>query len=109
MRKNDEAMKDLLYSTTRGKYYIGDATKLLSNDLHTELKGSCQLILTSPPFPLNNKKKYGNFTGEQYKKWFVSLAEVFSELLTEDGSIVIELGNAWEPGKPVQVTRACRG
>jgi site-specific DNA-methyltransferase (cytosine-N4-specific) len=32
------------------------------------------------------------------------LAESFSDLLTDDGSIVIELGNAWVPGKPVQST-----
>ena len=27
---------------------------------------------------------------------------MFSKLLTEDGSIVIELGNSWEQGRPVQ-------
>jgi DNA modification methylase len=100
--KNDETIKDLLYKTTYGKYYIGDSTRLLANDLHAELKGKVNLILTSPPFPLNKKKKYGNLTGTQYQNWFVSFADVFSKLLTEDGSIVIELGNAWEPGKPVQ-------
>ena len=30
------------------------------------------------------------------------LAPLFSKLLTEDGSIVIELGNSWEQGRPVQ-------
>lgn len=29
-------------------------------------------------------------------------APLFSELLTDDGSIVIELGNAWDDGSPVQ-------
>lgn len=95
-------MRDKLYSTNLGEYFIGDAKSLLPNDLYEDLRGKVQLILTSPPFPLNNKKKYGNFEGEEYKEWFVSLAEVFSELLTEDGSIVIELGNAWEPERPVQ-------
>ncbi|GAI26219.1 unnamed protein product, partial [marine sediment metagenome] len=95
-------MDNLLYSTNLGKYYIGDATTLLSNDLHTGLQGRVQLILTSPPFPLNKKKRYGNFTGEAYKEWFVNLSEIFSSLLTEDGSIVIELGNSWEPGRPIQ-------
>ena len=66
------------------------------------LKNKVQLILTSPPFPLNKKKKYGNLQGEKYKEWFTHLSEVFSELLTDDGSIVIELGNSWVPGKPVQ-------
>ena len=89
-------MRDKLYSTNLGEYFIGDAKSLLPNDLYEDLRGKVQLILTSPPFPLNNKKKYGNFEGGEYKEWFVSLVEVFSELLTEDGSIVIELGNAWE-------------
>ncbi len=91
-----------LYTTSLGKYYIGDALKLLSDSDLSRLSGKVQLILTSPPFPLNKKKRYGNYTGEEYKKWFVSLAEVFSQLLTEDGSIVIELGNSWESGRPVQ-------
>jgi len=61
-----------------------------------------QLLLTSPPFPLNSKKSYGNLEGAEYRDWFVSLATIFADLLTEDGSIVIEMGNAWEPGRPVQ-------
>lgn len=51
---------------------------------------------------MNNKKKYGNLQGEDYYNWFVGLAPVFSDLLTEDGSLIIEIGNAWEPGRPVQ-------
>jgi site-specific DNA-methyltransferase (cytosine-N4-specific) len=66
------------------------------------LKGKIQLILTSPPFPLNEKKSYGNMTGDQYLEWFASLAPKFAEMLTEDGSIVIEMGNGWEPKRPVQ-------
>ena len=34
----------------------------------------------------------------------VNLAPLFSKLLKKDGSIVIELGNAWEKNKPVQPT-----
>ena len=66
------------------------------------MQGKVQLILTSPPFPLNKKKKYGNFCGEEYKSWFVSLAPLFESLLTDDGSIVIEMGNSWEKGRPIQ-------
>src|SRR5690606_29409967 len=70
--------------------------------LGKQLKGKVQLILTSPPFPLNNKKSYGNLSGDEYLTWFTSLAPLFASLLTEDGSIVVELGNAWVPGRPVQ-------
>ncbi len=30
------------------------------------------------------------------------MAPIWSRLLTENGSIVVELGNAWEPGRPIQ-------
>ena len=60
------------------------------------------MILTSPPFPLNNKKQYGNLNGEEYLKWFTGLAELFSSVLAPNGSIVIEMGNAWEKNRPVQ-------
>jgi site-specific DNA-methyltransferase (cytosine-N4-specific) len=85
-----------------GAYFVGDAEELLGGDLGPSLQGNVQLLLTSPPFPLNNKKSYGNRTGKAYLEWFVGLAEVFSNLLTPDGSIVIELGNAWSQGRPVQ-------
>lgn len=95
-------MPDVLHETETGKYYCGDSGKLLNGKLGGDLKGKVQLILTSPPFPLNNKKSYGNLTGEEYLEWLTGLAEPFSDLLTDGGSIVIELGNAWEPGRPVQ-------
>lgn len=91
-----------LYKTKLGEYSIADSVSLLSGKLGDKLKNKVQLILTSPPFPLNNKKKYGNRKGDEYKEWFISLAPIFSDLLTDDGSIVIELGNAWEPHRPVQ-------
>jgi DNA modification methylase len=90
------------FKTKLGKYYLGDSKELLDSKLGKELKGKVQLIITSPPFPLNNKKSYGNLNGREYKKWFSDLAPVFSHLLKEDGSVVIELGNAWEKNRPVQ-------
>lgn len=95
-------MVHILHETQLGKYYKGKSEDLLSSDLGEELKNKVQLILTSPPFPLNKKKRYGNLQGEEYKNWFINLAEIFSDLLTDNGSIVIELGNSWEPHRPVQ-------
>ena len=88
--------------TARGKYYVGDCGRLLRGKLGERLSGKVQLILTSPPFPLNRKKSYGNKIGRTYRRWLARLAPVFAELLTPTGSIVIELGNAWTPGRPVQ-------
>lgn len=95
-------MADIKYKTTKGKIIEGNSIELLSGEMKEELRGKVNLIITSPPFPLNNKKQYGNEKGEEYLKWFVDMAPIFSELLTEDGSLVIEIGNAWEPERPVQ-------
>ena len=62
------------------------------------------LIFTSPPFPLNRAKSYGNMTGQEYLEWLKKLAVLFSSVLAEDGSVVIEIGNAWEAGIPIQST-----
>ena len=78
------------HKTKLGSYYVGDSVKLLNSQVGKKLKGKVQLILTSPPFPLNTKKSYGNLQGQEYKKWFVGLAEIWSDLLAEDGSIIIE-------------------
>jgi len=95
-------MKRELYRTKFGKLLIGDSIDLCKSYLLRHYKNRFNLIITSPPFPLNNKKRYGNLQGENYYKWFVDLAPIFSELLTDDGSLVIEIGNAWETGRPVQ-------
>lgn len=92
----------LVQQTKLGKYYIGDSGALPTSEIWKDLRGKVQLILTSPPYPLNSKKSYGNLAGEKYKKWLAGFAPVFSEMLTEDGSVVIELGNAWIPERPVQ-------
>ena len=92
-----------IYKTKKGMLLQGNSIELLQNDKNfSKLKGKVNLIVTSPPFPLNNKKQYGNKKGEEYKEWFVKLAPIFSNLLSDNGSLVIEIGNAWEPERPVQ-------
>ena len=95
-------MINIKYQTEKGKIIEGNSIELLSGKMKEELRGKVNLIITSPPFPLNNKKQYGNEKGEEYLKWFVDMAPIFSDLLTDDGSLVIEIGNAWEPERPVQ-------
>ncbi|WP_155970241.1 DNA-methyltransferase [Nitrospira japonica] len=96
------------YISTRGLMLSGRSEQFLRSRRAKRLGGKIQLIFTSPPFPLNHKKKYGNLTGDAYVDWFASFAKPFRKLLTRDGSIVIELGNAWEAGKPVMSTLALR-
>ena len=85
-----------------GRLCEGESVKIIREEVLPEFKGKVDLILTSPPFPLNQKKKYGNKQGEEYKKWFTELAPLYKELLSKNGSIVMEIGNAWEPNRPVQ-------
>lgn len=67
-------------------------------------EGKIQLILTSPPFPLKRAKKYGNKVGKEYLDWLCNIGNQLAPLLSQDGSIVIEIGNAWNPGEPTYST-----
>lgn len=92
-----------VYHTESGRMLHGRIEDALQSEL-AALKGKINLIVTSPPFPLVRKKRYGNETGEAYLKWLEALATPLADLLTDDGSIVIEIGNAWEAGAPVMST-----
>src|SRR5205823_1189260 len=93
-----------VYETDLGGMYEGKCEHVLASPAMNKLRGKVQLIFTSPPFPLNRKKKYGNMTGRTYVNWLGKLAPLFREFLTPTGSIVIELGNAWEEGTPTMST-----
>lgn len=84
--------------------YCGDVRDFLDSPAATRYNKKVRLVLTSPPFPLNRKKKYGNLSGERYLAWLADFAPHFAGLLSPGGSIVIEVGNAWEPGRPVMST-----
>jgi len=75
--------------------YLGAAEKILRSQNLKSLVGGVQLVFTSPPFPLNRKKRYGNLQGEEYVNWLTSFAPLFRKLLKKDGSVVLELGNSW--------------
>jgi DNA modification methylase len=92
------------YKTGKGKMFHGRIEDALDSPEIGQVKGKVNLILTSPPFPLVRKKRYGNETGEVYLSWLESLAGRLADLLADDGSIVIEIGNAWEQGFPVMST-----
>jgi DNA methylase len=96
----------IAYDTDLGSMYQSSVEDFLASALGHGLRGEAQLIFTSPPFPLNRKKRYGNRVGPKYLEWLGDLASSLGDLLTEDGSFVVELGNAWEPGEPVMSTLA---
>lgn len=88
------------FRTKKGVLYVGNSEKVLNTNVLKKHIGKIKLIFTSPPFPLNRRKKYGNLTGKEYISWLSAFAPIFAEYLTDDGSIVLELGNAWNPGEP---------
>lgn len=101
---NTQPVVTQVYRTQFGKMFQSRIEDALENEALLDVKGKINLIVTSPPFPLVRKKKYGNETGEAYLQWLEALASPLADLLTDDGSIVIEIGNAWEPGVPVMST-----
>lgn len=103
---DDSESPIVAYRTDLGSMYRGRIESFLNARSSSKLKGRVHLILTSPPFPLNRKKKYGNLQGQEYVKWLAALARPLRELLEPNGSIVLEMGNAWEPGEPVMSTLA---
>ncbi len=86
------------YTTRWGRAYQADALQILR-----KLPGnSVALVLTSPPFALRRKKAYGNVAATDYVDWFWPFAEEIHRLLAPDGSFVLELGGAWNPGSPTR-------
>lgn len=98
----------IAYTTNHGVMIHGTIEEALSSELIFNSRGKVSLIFTSPPFPLNRQKTYGNLTGAQYLEWLGTLSPLLVELLAPNGSIVIELGNCWEPGQPIMSTLPLR-
>ena len=98
-----------VYRTALGRSVLGKAEDVLASPEYLRtFEKQVDLIFTSPPFPLNRKKRYGNEQGEAYVNWLVNFAPLFKKVMKPKGSIVLELGNAWEPGRPVMSTLALK-
>lgn len=96
------------YATQWGRMHHAKSDELLGGVALDRFERKVDLIFTSPPFPLNRKKRYGNETGEEYVRWLCAFGPLFKKMLKPAGSIVIEMGNSWEPGEPVMSTLAMR-
>ena len=98
----------IVYETSLGTFYQGLSEEVLRSDEMKPNIRKVDLIFTSPPFPLNTKKKYGNFKGQEFVDWLAGFGPLFKRFLRPSGSIVMEMGNSWEPGEPVMSTLALR-
>ena len=92
------------YRTHLGHAYCADIESFIHSRPFGRLVGEVDLILTSPPYPLTKPKAYGNKVGEEYKTWLSKVVTSLVPLLKRHGSLVVEIGNAWDKGQPTMST-----
>ena len=88
----------VLFRTPSGEAVVGDSMDVLAS-LDAE---SVDLVLTSPPFALLRQKTYGNADQADYVDWICRFAPLVRRVLKPTGSYVIDLGGAYQRGKPVR-------
>lgn len=86
------------YATDLGAAYLVDAIDVL-NELP---EGSVNLVLTSPPYALHYKKEYGNVAKTDYVDWFLVFARRILTVLSDDGSLVLNIGGSYNKGQPTR-------
>jgi site-specific DNA-methyltransferase (cytosine-N4-specific) len=89
---------DPLYTTQFGAAFVGNSLELL-DQLESN---SINLVLTSPPFALQREKSYGNVNQTEYVDWLLEFCSKVYRVLTSDGSFVLDLGGAYQKGRPVR-------
>jgi len=77
---------------------VGDSRDLL----RLLPEGSVDLIVTSPPFALLRKKAYGNEDQHAYVSWLAEFGRRALPVLRDSGSLVLDLGGAYQRGVPVR-------
>lgn len=91
-------MDNVYFRTQKGELYWGDCL----NYLKTLKDGTVNLVITSPPYALIKKKKYGNEESNEYLKWFKPFAKEIYRVLADNGSFVLNIGGTWNKGEPTR-------
>lgn len=89
-----------IFTTDRGVALFGyaeEAVKQIDDD-------SVQSIICSPPYPILREKQYGGKHVNEYLDWFMKIAQTWPKKMRRNGSIVINLGDAWLSGEPYMST-----
>ena len=86
------------YTTDLGEAHVGDSLHLLD---FIE-PGTIDLVITSPPFALQREKSYGNVDQSVYVDWLFAFCEKVHRVLAPHGSFVLDLGGAYQKGRPVR-------
>jgi DNA modification methylase len=87
-----------VYGTKLGVQLCDDSR----NALKRLPEESVDLIVTSPPFALLRKKSYGNEDQADYVNWLSGFGAASSRALKKTGSFVLDLGGAYQRGRPVR-------
>ena len=98
MPKKRQPALAAFHATSFGQIVHGDSREVLAN----YDDASVDLIMTSPPFGLVRKKDYGNVAANEYVDWFKPFAAEFHRVLANNGSLVIDIGGAWNKGHPTR-------
>lgn len=88
----------IAYTTAAGAQLVGDSRELL----RAMPDDSVDLIVTSPPFALLRQKAYGNEDQKEYVDWLAEFGKLALPVLKETGSLVVDLGGAYQRGAPVR-------
>lgn len=86
------------YSTNFGSSFIGDSLDLI--ELLPD--NSIDLVMTSPPFALLRKKEYGNSDQDEYVNWLAQFGKAIFPKLKSTGSLVVDIGGAYQKGSPTR-------
>lgn len=65
---------------------------------------SVDLVMTSPPFALLRPKEYGNKVEGDYLVWLLGFMDAIKPKLKDTGSVVVDLGGAYQRGIPADPT-----
>lgn len=78
----------LAFSTKLGIALWGDARKIFEKSTEP-----IHLILSSPPYPLNEPRVYGNVKEKEYVDWLCYMIEPIVKNLVDGGSVVLNISN----------------
>lgn len=96
LKRINDGFSMLAFSTKLGIAIWGDARSVFS-----KISEPITLCLSSPPYPLKNPRAYGNPSESEYVDWLCLQLEPIIKNLTDEGSIVLNVGNdVFEAGMP---------
>jgi site-specific DNA-methyltransferase (cytosine-N4-specific) len=86
------------YSTELGHQLVVDSRAALA----VLPEASVDLVVTSPPFALLREKTYDNKEQSEYVAWLMEFGRGVFRVLKPTGSLVLDLGGAYQRGRPVR-------